>query len=163
MLVMHTRSLSTMVILLMPLRTRLSAHHDPTPPTPKMMTRFVAMLLTVSWPNSSSVLRNIACSIAIIGCKGTNKREQYKTKSPFCCYCRAKVPSALGQDNPMVPSLQHLHWWREPHRLQTEEPHTGCRQSLGCRLRTDTGVGSRSRRIVLCRRARQYREQVMTI
>ena len=35
----HTWSLSTMVMLRMPLRTNPSAHHEPTPPTPKRSTR----------------------------------------------------------------------------------------------------------------------------
>jgi len=29
--------------------------------------------------------------------KGTNKREQYKTKTRFCFYCRAKVSSSEAQ------------------------------------------------------------------
>ena len=51
-LVIHTRSLSTMVRWLMPLRTRLSAHQLPTPPTPKMMTRLFMTRSIVSSPKS---------------------------------------------------------------------------------------------------------------
>jgi len=62
---MHTRSESTIVNFLMPERIRLSAHQEPTPPTPKMITRFSPMRLIASSPNRSSDLRNIACSIAM--------------------------------------------------------------------------------------------------
>lgn len=48
----------------MPERIRLSAHHEPTPPTPKMMTRLQASL-SIAWvPRSSSDRLNIASSIA---------------------------------------------------------------------------------------------------
>ena len=41
---------------LMPERTKLSAHQEPTPPTPKSITRFSAMRLIASSPNNSSDL-----------------------------------------------------------------------------------------------------------
>jgi hypothetical protein len=63
---MLTRSLSTIVNWRMPLRTKLSAHHDPTPPTPKMITRFWAIRSIASSPSSSSERLNIASSIAIV-------------------------------------------------------------------------------------------------
>jgi hypothetical protein len=50
----------------MPLRTRLSAHHDPTPPTPNMITRFCAIRSITSLPKSSSERLNIASFIAIV-------------------------------------------------------------------------------------------------
>jgi hypothetical protein len=55
----------------MPLRTKLSAHQEPTPTTPKIITRFSAMQPIASSPNRSSALRNIACSIAIVQILGT--------------------------------------------------------------------------------------------
>jgi hypothetical protein len=74
MFVTLTLSASTIVSWWIPLRTRLSAHHDPTPPTPKIITRFRAMRAIASLPSSSSLLRNIALSIPIVhilGCKIT--------------------------------------------------------------------------------------------
>ena len=65
-LVMQTRSESTIVRCVIPERTRLSAHHEPTPPTPKMITRFWPMLLITSSPNRSSALRKIGCVDAIL-------------------------------------------------------------------------------------------------
>ena len=61
-LLVHTTSESTIVKCLIPERTKLSAHHEPTPPTPKTITRFSAMRLMASAPNRSSDLWNISCS-----------------------------------------------------------------------------------------------------
>ena len=65
-LVTHTRSLSTMVMLRMPLRTSPSAHHEPTPPMPKMSTRADCSFSRLSFPRSSSVRRCIPRSIVVI-------------------------------------------------------------------------------------------------
>jgi len=43
------------VSLPMPLLTRHSAHQEPTPPTPKMMTRFCMRRSISVWPMSNSV------------------------------------------------------------------------------------------------------------
>ena len=56
-LVTHTRSESTNVSILTPLRTRHSAHHEPTPPNPNISTFVLAMLSETSFPNKSSVRR----------------------------------------------------------------------------------------------------------
>ena len=51
MLVSHTESESTRVMWRMPVRTRLSAHQLPTPPTPNTMTRLVASTSMAGVPN----------------------------------------------------------------------------------------------------------------
>jgi hypothetical protein len=53
----------------MPLLTKLSAHHEPTPPTPKMITCFWAMRSITSLPNNNSERLNIASCIAISAAK----------------------------------------------------------------------------------------------
>jgi hypothetical protein len=49
-----------------PLRNNPSAHHEPTPPIPKMSTRADCNFSRLSFPKSSSVRRCIPCSIVVI-------------------------------------------------------------------------------------------------
>ena len=55
----HTTSLSTIVRCWIPERTKPSAHHDPTPPTPNKTTRTLAIACMPSRPMSRSVLSKI--------------------------------------------------------------------------------------------------------
>jgi hypothetical protein len=84
----------------MPVRTKLSAHHDPTPPTPKIITRFWAMRSIASIPKSSSERLNIALSIAII--------------TLFSCAKVLLLPQKYPKNNVKMPKYHTRGIWNAP-------------------------------------------------